>query len=184
MAIEVKQKKNRPYYRVTNEFKDSDTTLGCKQRIDPSFTGPREQIELPLKKLQDPLMFKWDGIMHVIERGSSETFREGVVKHLIGDWDLEDEDLWAADQRRLVASFGFIPKLKIERLETPEEKTKKAERYKNKSRYGRPEIGMVKAKEAPSIPEIVDEDSDKGFTDEAIEEAEKKKPGRPKKKAE
>ena len=137
-----------------------------------------------MKELQDPFKFMWDGVEHIIERNSSEVLQEGLVKHLIGDWDLEDETLWAADQRRIVASMGYIPKLKVERLLTEKEKAARAERYKAKSRYGRPEIGEVRAQKAPKIPEVIeDEDSDKGFTEEAIEKAEKKKPGRPKKKA-
>ena len=184
MAITVKEKKDQPNYRVTNEFDDSDTTLGCKQKIDPDYTGPRDQIELPVKKLQDPFIFMWDGIRHVIPRNSSEILKEGIVKHLIGDWDLEDEALWAEDQRRVIASFGFRPKLKIERLLTDKEKSDRAERYKAKSRYPRPDIGEVKTKPVPRVPEIIEEDSDKGFTEEAISQAEKKKPGRPKKKAE
>ena len=184
MAITVKKKKDQPFYRVTNEFDDSDTTWGCRQRIEPEYTGRRDQVQLSVKDLQDPFEFMWDGVKHVLERGTSEVLKEGVVKHLVGDWDLKNEDLWAADQRRLISSFGFIPKLKMERLLTEKEKEEKAERYKAKSRYIRPEIGEVKAQTAPKIPEIIeDEDTDKGFTEEALDEAEKKKPGRPKKKA-
>ena len=120
--------------------------------------------------------------MEAVLPGHPKVLDEGVVKHLRGDWDIEDEQLWADDQRRIINSLGFIPKLKIERLLTEKEKSERAERYKAKSRYGRPEIGEVKAQKAPKIPEIIEEDEDKGFTTEAIEEAEKKKPGRPKKK--
>ena len=183
MAITIHEKKDAPYYRVTNEFDEEATTLGFQQKLDPTYIGEREQKSLSLKKLQDPFMFMWDGVMHVIERGDSETLIEGVVKHLVGDWDLKGLSEWEKEQRRVLDTMGFIPKLKIERLLTPEEKAERAERYKAESRYVRPDIGEVKAKPTRTIPEVIEDDG-KGFTEEAIDKAEKKKPGRPRKKAE
>ena len=96
MAITVKEKKDQPHYLVTNEYKDGETTLGYKQKLEPEYTGAREQTMVPLEheKIQDPYTFIWDGVMHVIPRGASETLKEGIVKHLVGDWDLEDIKLW------------------------------------------------------------------------------------------
>ena len=177
MAIEAPPKKEKVYYRVANEFEDGDE-IWC---VD----GNANMEKVSALSKQDPLIFKINGQPYILDRGQHLTLSEGEVKFLLGDWDLDDDVLWERNQKTRLGALGFIPKLKIEKLLTPQEKADQDERLQIKSKFERPKPGEVVAKAAPRTPIAEDEPAPVGgFTAAAIEKAEQKKgPGRTRKEA-
>ena len=171
--VDIKvQKKDLPFYRVFNDVEgQTEAYVG----------GGLSRDMVDLAGRMNPFKFRIDGQEFIIDRGDNITLPEGTVKHLVGDWDIVDDDKYVKEMQRVIDLHSFIPKLRLQKLLTPKETAEKDERLKNKMKYQRPKIEVMKAKHAPKAP-IVEEEPEAAFTDEAIEEGEKKKgPGRPKK---
>ena len=170
--------KNTIFCRVKNEWKDGD-------RVVARHPETLEMEEHSIEKHQDPFRFQFDGITHILYRDEVITLPLGVVKHLIGDWDLTDPELWNKEQMRVLGNRNFIPKLTVDIIETPEEKESRRRDKWRESKYPKPSVGRTTGKASPKVPVVIDEEEAAvAFEDEDIKEAEeKKKVGRPKKES-
>lgn len=168
--------KNTVFCRVQNDWDEGETVV-CRHP---------ETLDLgegPIGKYQDPFRFMYDGITYLMNKGDSITLALGVVKHLIGDWDVKDPNDWDKEQQRVLGNRNFIPKVRVDIIETPEEAEKRKRDKWRETKYPKPTVGRTTGKAAPKTPIVMDEeDKEVAFEDEAIKEAEaKKKVGRPKK---
>ena len=165
------------FCRVKNDWEDG-TSVVCRN------PETLELMEKSIEEYQNPLKFMYDGITHIIYKGEVITLPLGVVKHLVGDWDITDPILWDREQMRVLGNRNYIPRVKIDIIETPEEREERRRDRWREAKYPKPSVGRTTGKAAPKVPVVMDEEEQKtSFEDEDIKAAEKKKVGRPPKES-
>ena len=166
--------KSTIFCRVKNDWEDGAMVVSRHPTT-------LELQEHPIKDHQDPFRFMYDGVTHIIYPGEVITLPMGVVKHLIGDWDVSDPILWNKEQMRVLGNRNFIPRLQVDIIETPEEVEARRRDVWQEAKYPKPSVGRTIGKAAPKTPTVMDEEEQAtSFEDEDILEAEeKKKVGRP-----